>query len=537
MQLLWINGELGDVIIKALCWTLVHSLWQALLLAFAAAVIIPLTKKARPILQYNLLTGLLVVFLSMAVSTFIYQFHLASKTVTTTSSTFNLTTFLFNDPGITQDSHTHSWASRFISYCNNNAFTLFTIWFIVFFFKAMWTVAAFRRIEKIRQHRSVHPAPVWQEKVQQLAKRLNILQYIQMLESEVVKVPVVVGVFKPIILVPVGMLTNLPPDQVEMILLHELAHIKRKDYLVNVIQVIIETTFFFNPALLWISSLVREARENCCDDMAVNVNNDKKRYITALLSFQEYYSNQMQVAPAFASGRKNHLLNRVLRLVHNSNTTLNIREKFILTVALITAGFVGIAFSEKEQLVIKQLASKAVSTIMTVSTVQSAEAANEKKAVPETNRTEKKQDNATRPVVTANQPDNASIPPPSADTNIKDYRMNKVTLLKHPTLTHQKYTTRTVNLNNDSTILNKTPIRYKPPTAQLRKNLSDQILADLVNEQVITDTTGVAFSLTNEELVINGIKQPSDIHNRIISKYVKGPKDRLQVNRYPAHFY
>jgi len=89
----------------------------------------------------------------------------------------------------------------------------------------------------------------------------------------------VIGLVKPAILVPLGLLSNLPPGQVEAVLLHELAHIRRKDYLVNLLQSFAEAIFFFNPAVLWISSLIREERENCCYDIAIGGIKNKNKFI------------------------------------------------------------------------------------------------------------------------------------------------------------------------------------------------------------------------------------------------------------------
>jgi beta-lactamase regulating signal transducer with metallopeptidase domain len=84
------------------------------------------------------------------------------------------------------------------------------------------------------------------------------------------------------------MLTTLPASEIEAILLHELAHIRRRDYLVNLLQSFSDIIFFFNPAVLWLSSLIRDERENCCDDIAIGEVKNKKQFIHALLSFQEY---------------------------------------------------------------------------------------------------------------------------------------------------------------------------------------------------------------------------------------------------------
>jgi hypothetical protein len=170
----------------------------------------------------------------------------------------------------------------------------------------------------------------------ELAQRIGITRVVRILESTVVKTPMMAGVLKPVILLPLGMLAQLPPQEMEAILLHELAHIRRKDYLTNLLQCLAEILFFFNPAVLWISSLIREERENCCDDIAVGQVRDKRDLVSALVSFQEY--NYLHGALTFA-GTKNHLLRRVKRIVHRENKTLDIREKFFLLACLfVTAG-------------------------------------------------------------------------------------------------------------------------------------------------------------------------------------------------------
>ncbi|HEY9259181.1 M56 family metallopeptidase, partial [Chitinophaga sp.] len=146
-----------------------------------------------------------------------------------------------------------------------------------------------------------------------------------------VKVPAAIGTLKPVILVPLGMLTKLSADQVEAILLHELAHIRRNDYFVNLLQSFAETLFFFNPAVLWLSSLIRAERENCCDDMVVAGPSSRKVYISALVAFQQHYINDNSIGMAMAFPGKQHtLLDRVRRIVSNENRHLNLAEKLML---------------------------------------------------------------------------------------------------------------------------------------------------------------------------------------------------------------
>ena len=140
------------------------------------------------------------------------------------------------------------------------------------------------------------------------------------------------------------MLAQLPADQVESILLHELAHICRRDYLFNVVQYLVDTLFFFNPALLWVSSLIRTERENCCDDVAIRETRSRKRLIEALLSFHEYQQKTRGYALGFA-GKDGEVVKRVERIVHKKNHSLNPGERALLMggLFLLCGAFVTIA--------------------------------------------------------------------------------------------------------------------------------------------------------------------------------------------------
>src|SRR5207249_1797260 len=152
------------------------------------------------------------------------------------------------------------------------------------------------------------------EAVARLAGRLRISRPVRVLESAVVQVPAVIGWLRPVILLPVSALTGLTPLQLDALLAHELAHVRRYDYLVNLIQAVIETLLFYHPAVWWVSQQVREEREHCCDDLAVAACGDAHFYATALLGME-----RLRVTPpAFAlaaAGRGGSLMGRIRRLV------------------------------------------------------------------------------------------------------------------------------------------------------------------------------------------------------------------------------
>jgi hypothetical protein len=134
------------------------------------------------------------------------------------------------------------------------------------------------------------------------------------------------------IFMPMGLLTGLPEGEIEAVLLHELAHIQRNDYLVNFLQHLAGNILFFNPGFLWMSALLRDERENCCDDIAIDNTRDRIQFVRALISFKEHDLRNTRMANAFPA-RKQQLLKRVTRIAHNTNKTLDPAEKVFLIVS------------------------------------------------------------------------------------------------------------------------------------------------------------------------------------------------------------
>jgi hypothetical protein len=208
------------------------------------------------------------------------------------------------------------------------------LWFIVFLTRFVKLLSGVVYAQRVR-HYQTFPVPAeWQDRLTSLMQRLKITRPVRLLESALIKVPVAVGWLKPVILVPIGMLAQLSADQVESILLHELAHISRRDYIFNLVQNLVDTLFFFNPALLWVSSLIRTERENCCDDVAIRETRSRRKLIEALVSFHEYQQTTQNYILAFA-GQSNGIVKRVERIVHRRNHSLNAGERLVLMVGVL----------------------------------------------------------------------------------------------------------------------------------------------------------------------------------------------------------
>jgi len=177
------------------------------------------------------------------------------------------------------------------------------------------------------------PPDYWQLRLNELRAMLCVSGPVRLLESSLAEVPIVIGHIRPFILMPVGLLANLPVQQVETILLHELAHIRRYDYLVNLLQTAIEGLLFYHPALWWFSGVVRAERENCCDDLVVAISGDAHEYAAALAALEENRGTLQAAALAATGG---HLVKRIRRLLGQPERSAHLAPVF-------SAGFLTIA--------------------------------------------------------------------------------------------------------------------------------------------------------------------------------------------------
>ncbi len=163
------------------------------------------------------------------------------------------------------------------------------------------------------RRRGVCPARApWPATVAELCRQLGIRRTVAIVESTVAQVPMVIGWLQPVILVPAGLMTGLTQHQLRAIIAHELAHVRRHDYLVNLVQAVLETILFYHPAVWWLSNRLRVEREYCCDDVAVNVGGDAMRYARTLSLLETIRSETPQPALASTGGT---LMTRIQRLL------------------------------------------------------------------------------------------------------------------------------------------------------------------------------------------------------------------------------
>ena len=339
---------ISDSAVRAICWTLIQSLWIGLLIALLCGIIIATTRKSAAALRYRLLCCLLVLFVTSMVVTFTIEVHInGAPTVLPTPPVFVITVA---SPSAAQQATVvlnRGLIDRTREFLNQNINIIFIAWLLLFLLKSLKMVSGLLYIQRIRNYKIHAVTEELKHKIEYLSSQIGIRRVVRLMQSELVKVPVAVGWLKPMILLPLGIALQLTPEQLEGILWHELAHIRRRDYLVNILQGLVETVFFFNPGLLWLSSLIRAEREACCDDMVLSRMSHKGNYLEALLAFGYGEFNQTGFAMGLGSG--NQLRERLKRMINRENKRLSVVEKIVLVSGIITLStFAGLTKANKK---------------------------------------------------------------------------------------------------------------------------------------------------------------------------------------------
>jgi uncharacterized protein (TIGR03435 family) len=158
-------------------------------------------------------------------------------------------------------------------------------------------------------------ASLWQANGERMVLRLRLARCVHIVDSHLVDTPTVIGWLRPVILLPVAALANLTPAQVEAILAHEIAHVRRHDFIVNALQTMAETLLFYHPAVWWLSARIRAEREHCCDEIVVNVCGDPAGYASALAELETWRASPAARVTLALAATDGSLLDRVRRVL------------------------------------------------------------------------------------------------------------------------------------------------------------------------------------------------------------------------------
>jgi beta-lactamase regulating signal transducer with metallopeptidase domain len=332
---------------KTLGWTLVHSLWQILAITLVYFVIVLFTKKA----SYRYWSGmslLLLQFMASGITFFVIS------AISSSEKTF---------AGVALAPKMLSSVQVMLSYLQTNLPLVVGIWVLGCAILFSRLILGYLWVNSLKNS----PKNQFDEKLTQILldikQKMNITKNVQVKVSRIVSLPMIMGVLKPVILIPASLVSVFSQEQLETILAHELAHLKRHDFLLNGLQSVLDVIYFFHPAMWLLSAQIRKERENCCDDLALEVSGSKLLLAKTLVQLQEtIYTPKL----AMAFGKRSYsLLERVQRIV-GIGSPRNFNKESIWIVAGLFVTFFAFAQKNEEQRTVSMSISRSSSTADTL---------------------------------------------------------------------------------------------------------------------------------------------------------------------------
>jgi uncharacterized protein (TIGR03435 family) len=298
--------------------TLVHFLWQGAGIAAIASVVLSLLRDRAPQTRYAVACAGLVAMLAAPAFTAVAL----SRTVDRVVSPPPIAAIdVQPDPSAIPDLASIAVAALHARASSVDVgpagFSVWlplvvTLWMVGVVVLLLRLVGGWWRINRLHCAARAAAPSVWTDAAARIAAMLGLAHRVQVVDSSLVDTPTVVGWLEPVIVLPIAALAGLSPSQIDAILAHELAHIRRHDFLVNLLQTFAETILFYHPAVWWLSARIRTEREHCCDVVALSVCGDAVSYAEALVELESWRTSHTHLAVAATGGR---LLIRVRRLL------------------------------------------------------------------------------------------------------------------------------------------------------------------------------------------------------------------------------
>ncbi|RKH62140.1 M56 family metallopeptidase [Corallococcus aberystwythensis] len=316
---------MNSFILEAVGWALVHLLWQGALVAVALALALRWVGRRSANLRYALACGALGIMLALPVATAWRHASRAAEARPVRTAFVPRTVAPVTGP-VAQPSTGRSTPRQvtgtaplprldaLIQQVGEHLPWLVLAWGLGVLASSLRLLKGWMGLRR-QVDEAVLASREWQERLAVLARRLNLTRPVRLLVSSKLDVPSTLGWLKPVVLVPTATLTGLAVRELELVLAHELAHIRRHDFAVNVVQSLVETLLFYHPAVWWMSQVIRVERENCCDDLAVRQGPGALPYARALTALEALRLQGMDASGPALSALGGSLKDRVRRLV------------------------------------------------------------------------------------------------------------------------------------------------------------------------------------------------------------------------------
>ncbi len=366
-----IQHLLSQESIEALGWTLLHSLWQGAFFAIFLVLLLILLRSYSAQSRYLVSVGLLCAFFLTVSVTFTQQWQVANHQIEYNDQTISepsnevktLTQNVESSmPNVEQGEsiipivkdrsaiNQFNLIASFKDYYDRHLPLLVTIWLMGILFLQLRFLGQLAYVQRLKHYGTQLFPESWKEKIEVLEEKLRIQKKVSYLTSTRTDSPMVIGWLKPVVLMPQRLLTSLTETEIYAVLAHELAHIRREDFIVNLLQTFLCNVFFFHPGVWWMSHRIDDEREHCCDDLAVQATGPATSYAKTLINVSELQlKNQqnLELVMGFSGKSKNRerggFSARVKRLFKVSNGAGSFREGFATACILMTALILAVA--------------------------------------------------------------------------------------------------------------------------------------------------------------------------------------------------
>ncbi|KEO72795.1 M56 family metallopeptidase [Anditalea andensis] len=298
----------------AIGWTLLHSFWQIIIISLVLYLVLWTFNDRSASFKYRLGYAFLLLILTVSTITFIICLT-ESSSIPIESSVF---LFLSNDEQIFLSPQTFNppyWADK-IGHILPLLVNIWLVGAVLFMFRLG---SNFSVINNLRKNARISLSKEWLEFSGNQKLKIGIQRNVLLLSSKAIHGPITFGTFKPVILIPASLILHLSPAQLEAIITHELAHIKRYDYLLNIIQSAMEAIFFYHPCFWWINNYVREQREHACDDLAIKSGIAPKDLAYGLAEVLNHVQEPLPEMALGAGSQKHPTLKRIKRMLGLEN--------------------------------------------------------------------------------------------------------------------------------------------------------------------------------------------------------------------------
>lgn len=340
---IWLTG---GPLKEAIGWTLVHSIWQFALLALILYVVLRFIPRKKAEFRYVLLLTGLFLGLAWVGITFFQEWQDTTALATRPVITNPVSPVDLQAAPALSLSTPSLWdkVREFSRQLDTYTPVITLTWLSGLVLFSLYLLFGLGYLKYLEYTRIALPDNQWQTRLNALAKQMGVKRQVRLLVSRYVDEPITFQLFKPVIMVPVFFFTGLTPAQMEVLLLHELAHIRRHDFTINLLQSLIEILFFFHPAVWWLSGSIREEREYCCDNAVLAVQETPFPYVEALTRIQStQFSHKNRLAMS-ANGKHSMLSKRVFRLFGRYDQEPSRLKSTVFALLLLTVGFSAQAF-------------------------------------------------------------------------------------------------------------------------------------------------------------------------------------------------